>query len=320
MSVLVFSRDPGAANHLVALIERLRDGPDGDAVAPARALLGRGPFAIHARRYAHDVWRRAGIEAADWDQVARDRNADAVIDALAPEAVLTGTSDIDEDTDCALWRAARAAHRPSVCIVDYPTGAAVRFRDRSGPVAPDLVLVPDAACAADLAAAGVAARVHVTGDLHLARLTARGQGTDGRDALRRSWGAAEGDRVVLFASECGREMAAAGRAARYDEIAVLDELIARCAATADAQRTVIVVRPHPRDAAGKYDRVIAPAPLRLAVSAEGAAPQAIGAADEVVGMESTLLLEARALGRKVRSLTGWTRLEETTEGRWTAAS
>ena len=320
MSVLVFSRDPGAANHLVALIEHLEHGTDDDAVAPARALLGRGPFAVHARRYAHEVWRRAGIEAADWDDVAQGRHADAVIDALAPEAVLTGTSDIDEETDCAIWRAARATHRPSVCIVDYPTGAAVRFRDRDGPVAPDLVLVPDAACAADLAEAGVAARVHVTGDLHLARLSAQGQGTDGRNALRRAWGAAEGDRVVLFASECGREMAVAGRAARYDEIAMLHALIADCMARDDADRTVIVVRPHPRDAAGKYDGIAALAPLRLVVSAEGAAPEAISAADEVVGMESTLLLEARALGRGARSLTGWARLDGTKEERWTAAS
>lgn len=320
MSVLVFSRDPGAANHLVALIERLEHGTDDDAVAPARALLGRGPFAIHARRYAHDVWRRAGIEAADWDSVARGRDADAVIDALAAEAVLTGTSDIDEDTDCALWRAARAAHRPSVCIVDYPAGAAVRFRDGRGSVAPDLVLVPDATCAADLAAAGVEARVHVTGDLHLARLAGAGPNEEARAARRRAWGARPDDHVMLFASECGREMAVAGRPARYDELDMLRELVARCATQSHAARTMIVVRPHPRDAAGKYDHVAAPAPLRLVVSAEGTAAEVIGAADEVVGMESTLLLEARALGRKTRSLTGWPRLDETTEGRWTAAS
>lgn len=330
--ILVFSRDPGAANHLVALTALLRNGaaPAEGPLASLRDTFGGHPFAIYARATARDVWKRAGIDAVDWDSVAGVDDVAAVLERTAARAVVTGTSDVDETTDCALWRAARRAGLPSLAIVDHAAGAPYRFRDQSGNVAPDIVLVPDDACRDAILGAGVPAeRVRVVGDLHLVRVAHHRDmvTADAVARLRRLWGATDDDRVVLFASECRREMVASGRPSPYDEVDLLEKLIAAIAAgegptaahISQPARTLLVVRPHPRDTAGKYDHLDRESQLRVRVSDAGAPEEAARAADLVVGMASTLLLEAHVLGVATLSLIDWPHLEHV-KRTWTAAS
>ena len=322
MTVLVFARDPGAANHLVALIEMLREEtPISDKI---RRVMGPNclepRFEIYGRTYALSVWQRAGMAAKDWDEtVGKDASAEDVVSGTKPDIILTGTSDIDETTDCALWRAAARVGITSIAIVDHESSADFRFQDAGGPVWPDHILVPDAKVADAVRATGAPdTSIIETGNLHIAR-TARRRDAISSDIiaeLRSNWGAQANDRVVLFASECSREMAALGRSASYDEVALLaflaDELAEGGAVGPLANNpaeTLLVVRHHPRDDRKKYAGITVQPPLRMTCSEAGSPEEAVLASDLVVGMQSSLLLEAAALGVPAHSLTGWDQLE-----------
>ncbi len=224
-------------------------------------------------------------------------------------AVVTGTSDLDEDLDRVFWAAARNAGIPTHVFLDHPANLRLRFTESDGSIAlPDNLYAPDAGYAALLAESGLGVEVlHVTGPLHADRIRSKQAAAEAnRDAIRRGWGADASDIVVLFASECGREMAKLGRPAPYDELRVLEELGAGLASEPERSRTILVVRPHPRDSAGKYDEWLrcAPTQPRCLVSGIGTSVEAILAADRIVGMDSTMLREARFLGRPATSLVG----------------
>ena len=158
-------------------------------------------------------------------------------------------------------------------------------------------------------------RIRIVGDLHHDRVRrlAAAHRTDDIAALRAQWGVGREVKVVLFASECAREMAAAGRPSPYDEVEMLERLARHVASgnipdigVIDPAHTAIVVRPHPRDRAGKYDAIAARyvQQPRLTISAAGTPDLAIAAADLVAGMNSSLLYEAMELRRPVVSLSG----------------
>lgn len=314
-TVLFFSRDPGATNQLVAVHAQLASGgPDAVLAALCARTRGMG-FAVHGKPPGDAVWRRAGIEPVPWDGGIDDQGLDALLSKLDVALVVTGTSDVDEPTDRRLWRAAARRGIESHVFLDHPANLARRFLEDTGVATlPDHVYVPGREYMAPLAALGMPrAAMTVAGDLHLARLArgAHGDAAAARDALRGAWGAAGNDVVVLYASECNAEMAAAGRPGSSDEFATLDRLIALvrgrlpvAGVATSPETTLVVVRPHPRDRAGKYDAWRGTRDPRLVVSAQGAPLEALCAADAIAGMDSTLLREAAALRRPVVSLTG----------------
>ncbi|GAB4192643.1 MAG: hypothetical protein OHK0024_32830 [Thalassobaculales bacterium] len=275
MTTLFYARDPAAVNWMIAARERLEAGD------PPRGLEhARPPFRSLAKSYAIARW--PGAEA--WNGMP---------DLGDVSLLVTGTTDVDDRTDWALWAAARAAGVPSACLLDRGTDVEHRFPP--DPAAwPDRVLVPDEAAAALCRAFGIpAGALHVCGDLHLERLKRRGVDGARAAALRARW-AGPGP-VVLFASECLAEMRAAGKPIPVDEFDVLAALIARSTGT-------VVIRPHPRDTPGKYDAWRREAGPRVLVSEEGSPAEAILAADVVAGITSTMLDEAAALGRPVERL------------------
>lgn len=313
-TALFFSRDPGPTNQLVAVHAQLASGQVDTPLAGLGARARGLGLAVHGKPPGDAVWRRAGIEPMRWRDDLDDAGIDALLARRDVALVITGTSDVDEPTDRRLWRAAARRGIESHVFLDHPANLDRRFFESSGAATfPDRVYLPDDGYVAPLAALGVPrAAMIVAGDLHLARL-ASGVGRDAvaaRSGLRDRWGAGAGDVVVLYASECNAEMAAAGRPSPFDEFATLDRLIglvrarAPIAGVATApDTTLIVVRPHPRDRAGKYDAWRGTRAPRLVISADGAPLEALCAADAVAGMGSTLLREAAALRRPVVSLT-----------------
>ena len=276
----------------------------------------RGSLRISARSPGDRIWLAAGHTPMLWE--GRDaRAADALLDETGAGLALTGTSDIDEPGDRLLWLAARRRGIPAHAMLDHPANLSQRFRCDDGTVVyPDWIYAPDAIFAERLAEARVPRdRIRIIGDLHhmrVARLAARRTPGD-IVALRGAWGAKPGDSVLLFASECVREMKAKGRPSPYDEMTVLEELLRSLAraerpdgATIDPAATLVVIRPHPRDADGKYESVVhaSSGKPRVVTSTAGSADLALMAADFVVGMNSSLLYEAVAIGRPVASLTG----------------
>jgi hypothetical protein len=319
-SLVVFSRDPGATQHLIAMIEALTrnaeaDEPQGLAAFRAEAAPFVGNPRIFARPPGEAMWRAQGFDPQPWAGRDDDAAARLLSDAQAG-LLLTGTSDVDEPGDRALWRAARHAKIPSHAVLDQRINLAVRFANPDGTSTfPDRAYVTDDGYAEALAEAGVPrGRIRVSGDLHIARLAGRLSQLLASQvaALRDEWAVVPGRDVILFVSECGREMAGAGRAAPYDELTELDDFLAALESkghpvtSAPAEDLCVVVRPHPRDARGKYDRYAGrrDSGLQVVVSEAGEPTAALAAADLIVGMNSSLLHEAKALHRPILSLTG----------------
>ncbi len=325
MPLLFFARDPGPANYLVAVHE-LVASPELDpglAGAVVRELRSFAPAVVYVRGAGEQVWHRANVPFLPLDREVDAAAAYPVkVEALTAllrkrkiSCVVTGASDIDENTDRALWAAARNAAIPSHAFMDHPASLDRRFRLPDGTqVLPDFIHAPDAAYLPMLEKAGVPLeRVSVTGPVHAERLRRVAAGSGQEQLLRAAWGAHSGDKVVLFASECVEEMAQAGRPGKYNEFAVLDDLTQKLEAgeavgpvREGAEKVVLVVRPHPRDRDGKYNawRENRDGKLRRVVSTEGVPERAILAADVVVGMDSSLLRDSLALNRPTVSLVG----------------
>jgi hypothetical protein len=319
-SLLVFSRDPGPTNQLVAVVEQLTEPPAANEPSGLVALRAAtasviGRVQIASRGPGIDMWRESGREVSVWEGLDEHAAMELIVQCGAG-AVLTGTSDVDEPADRALWRAARARAIASHVVLDHPANLAQRFRDADGTlVLPDWLYVTDDMFAERLAVAGVPReRIRLIGDLHHARLRRLAADVTAAEVreMREMWGASPATTVVMFVSECGREMVRAGRPTHYDEIEALERLFDELrrgklpdGGAIDPTSLLVIVRPHPRDAAGKYDGLIAARRTpRAVVSAQGSPHVALIASDLVVGMNSSLLYEALEIGRPVWSLTG----------------
>ena len=321
-SLLVFSRDPGATRTLLAVLDGLAAVPQAGEPDGLQQLRGdaepyRRQLRIVARPPGEAIWRRAGHAVAHWSG-REPAEADDLLRAVSAGMVLTGTSDVDDPGDRLLWQAARERGIASHAVLDQKVNLAARFRTSKGAtIAPDWVYVRDADYAAELAETGIGPRqIRVIGDVAMRWMQRRHQALTNDDAiaLRAAWKVPPDTPVILFVSECGREMAVAGRIAAYDEVAVLEGFLQRldrndrdlAVPGRNGQRPHVVIRPHPRDGAGKYAgfKSQRPSGVTLCVSTTGEPEAALKAADLVVGMNSSLLHEARALGVPALSLTG----------------
>ncbi len=333
VSLLMFSRDPGGANQMVALHGLLAgwwhsDSVESDAGISAfrrRISCGAGhtpEIVAVAKDYARDVWSRAGRDFVDWDDVDGEDPAGKLERLIAGRdvaALLSGTSDVDDDTDTMLWAAAAERSLPTHVFVDQDSNVERRFVTTGGvSVRPDFVYLPDSNARDSLLKAGWPAdRLAMIPPVHIMRQRdiEEDRASQARSRLRALWGAGTRTRVILFASENVEELASLGKGVPYSEHTCLERLIAAIAGGKDVPALMpsgddlVVVRPHPKDRPGKYDRYAAEYRC-VAVSVDGTPAQAIAAADIVVGMQSTLLAEAAALGCATLSLTtdaraGW---------------
>lgn len=320
--LLIFSRDPAPTNYLIAALERLKMPPGAGETEGFKSLRGAvddrlSTMVIAVRREAAPLWNAAGYRARLWDGFD-EAAAVGLIGEAGADVVLTGTSDVDESGNYLLWRGARALGASSHVILDHPAGLNRRFQSPTGDLfLPDWIYVSDDIFWDRAVEAGLPVdRLRILGDLHLDRLRRRdaGRPKEAITALRAGWGVDQSNVAVLFVSECTREMAKFDdRKSDYDEVAMLERLLdiiqsgklptGECVSTPAVS---VVVRPHPRDKAGKYNAILAAheGNPRVIVSSAGDSDLAVSAADLVVGMDSSLLYEAHALSRPVHSMIG----------------
>jgi hypothetical protein len=251
-----------------------------------------------------------GVGARQFDGLGVPyRTAEAAVPvllaALAPRLVVVGSSERPATRAPALVAAARAKGCAVVGLVDGPANAALRFRAAM----PDTLLVADAVTAAAYATLGVAAaRVLVVGHPHHDRVRAARAALDveGRATVRaRVLPSAPPDGyvvVLLTERSDGLDESRFRRApdwtlhgrggadSRTDVVIeeVLDALAARSPAP------WIVLRPHPAENPGAYDRFV---PEVARVSRSEPLFDLLYAADLVVGLTSVALDEAVLLGR-----------------------
>lgn len=325
---LLYSRDPGSTNQLVAARAAILDWPP--TWSPALSFLATlfsslndDPVETYiiANAYAHDVWERSGTtERHDWEKL---RSPDAslvdvqtvfsdILETQKITGVITGVEDIDEFDVRTLWLAARARDIPVVILFDAVHSPEVRLKGIGGVVfIPDLVVVPDNNIKNVLCHQGVPeSHICVARPGYLDYLSH----TQCEDAemvatLRQKWRNSETQYIVLFASENTTEMTNMGREGRYSEHRVLTGLLEHLQSgyglgdqAPDTKHIRVVIRPHPRDPADKYSPYLNLKGIDVIISADGSPTQAAQAADMVVGMDSALLEEAALMGKPSYSL------------------
>lgn len=297
--VLMFIEDPGAVNFMAPVIPALRARGLSVAVrvtGAAAAFIGRDDLT---------------------DARPPESDAGAVLAAVNPRIVLTGTSENMQSLGFGLTLAARSRGLPTVAMVDGPSNAAARFQGDAAHAlafAPDHILVPDAATAASFVALGhPKAGVMVCGHPHYdwVRGCADVFAREGRRGVRnRVLGDVPADaHVLVFAAEVSTGLVPAqyrrsdsytihgsGQNHFRSEI-VIEELLGAVALL--EPRPTTVLRLHPKNTReelaqfhGKFD----------AVSEGGSALDLVFAADAVVGMTSILLAEAAIIGRPVLAI------------------
>ena len=132
-TLLLFARDPGSANQVLALYEMLTDQISGarpDSDSPVASLVRRlatgrsiSDIRVAASRAALALLGDAGIAVEDWDSV---RDIDAISARLADGQVaeiVTGLSDRDDRTPQKLWFAAKALGARTTALLDDTTVA-----------------------------------------------------------------------------------------------------------------------------------------------------------------------------------------------------
>lgn len=278
------------------------------AVAPVIARLrqeGRVGVRALAYRFAKKVFAREGIAFASAPETLTAEDTVTLLRAVRPACLLTGTTVGDVELEKRFIAAARTEGVPSVAVVDYWSNYALRFE-----TLPDQIAVIDNAMCAEMIAEGfAAARLVVTGAPHWDGLgRAREAFTPHRRAaLRVRAGIRDAEYLVLFASQPLADMYGAGTAASgglgYTECTVLSQLIDVLEDLSARPDTgiVLVVRPHPREQAEKYDDLRG-RNIRIRVIAEGSGRDWAMASDLVTGMSTELLVEASLLGCMTVSL------------------
>ncbi len=298
VDLLIYVEDPGAANIVADLPSRLRD---------RRVRLVAGGQAVErlaASGTPFETWP-PGLSPGELVREAR------------PRIVVTGTAENPDQPGLALVAEAHRAGIVTAGLVDAPMNAPHRFRGRgeSGlAFAPRWILVPDGTTRRNFVALGHPEdRVVVCGNPHFdaIRRSRAAMEREGREEVRRRLlPAAPADRpVVLFAAELsgGLNPLQYRRSADYTlegrgvqdgrtEI-VMEEFLD--AARLLSRRPWHVLRIHPKNVPGDFQSYLRDFD---GISQGGSSLEWIFAADLVVGMTSTLLVEALVMGRPVLSI------------------
>jgi hypothetical protein len=297
--ILIYAEDPGAANYV-------SDLPKALAAGGLRAVL-------LARAGAADLLRRRG---AAYESLADHQSAAAVLEAYRPRVIAVGTAEKPENLGLSLIATAPVFGAASVGIVDHRAHADYRFRGLShSPLAfaPDVILVPDKESREDFVRLGHP-RDRVISCGHPLYDRVREERSElertGVEPLRAKWFTDAGSRtVVLFLSELsdGMNHAAFQRSDAYtlvgrgDTVArtaiVLEEVLDAIASL--NPRPYVALRLHPKEAADAY----APYSDEIdAVIGADRSLESVFAADVIVGLTTTLLVEATILGKRTLSV------------------
>jgi len=298
--VCIYVEDPGAANYVVGLEQRL------SAEGISSTLLADGDA-------------RAYLSARDvvFQDFERELDCGEMLDECRPRLLLTGTSENTRSAGLELIDEAARRGLPSLAVIDMLVNAEHRFRGESDdPLAhaPDWLVVPDEATADIYRELGFPSEnVRVCGYPHFDRVRERAAAlaTEPRLVKRRRllpelpenrplwlFVAESHDRLNPEASLRADDFTLSGRGGSdFRTAIVLEELLD--AAAVLPERPFIMVRLHPKNKMEEFSTY----QDEVDAYSEGGDPlELVWVADMVVGMTSMLLTEAAFMERSTLAI------------------
>lgn len=261
-SIILFSRDPGGANCIIAVYDKLRQTP------------GIKTY-LWGKDFATDKYREWKLDYQDISNLTLPKIR-SLVQIINPKLILTGTSygDYSEQN---LWQTARELHIPSAAIIDQWLNYRLRFTSTQGKlVTSDKILIMDNFTKREMIKEGFNQdQLLVVGHPYLDQL--RSQALSAKPHPRRQ-------HSILFISEPIAQ--AAHLNLGYTEDTVLSHLTQ--ALSALHQDVRLTVKFHPKHQ---------PPPSQSA-----SLYQLILESDLVIGMQSIGLIEAYILGKPILSV------------------
>lgn len=269
------SSDPGGANVIAATIRRLSEPT---------------PYRLFTDAHGHRV---SGL--ADRYEVIEPAAVSGLISAERPDIVFTGTSLVSA-LELHFLKEGAAHGSRTAAVVDHWTNFSRRFQWPDGTLElPEIILVPDRVALSMAAGDGLPVeRLRIFGHPHFAD-AAMFTPTSAREDFWRGSGVDPSSSILLFLSDALSETAGDEARAKaqfgYSELSILACLIEALSGHPEVR---LVIRPHPKERAGKFERF-----LTQCVALAPSAPlwETIAQSDHVVGMFSSALVEAAAVGR-----------------------
>lgn len=270
------SSDPGGANVIAATIRRL-------------------PERVSYRLFTDPQGHRVPA-LADRYEMIQPVDVRELIAAECPDIVFTGTS-LTSALELHFLREGAARGSRTAAVIDHWTNFSRRFQWPDGTLQlPDLVLVPDQVAFSRAAAEGLPAdRLRIFGHPHFAD-AATFISHVAREDFWHGAGVEPSSKIVLFLSDALTETAGDEARAKgqfgYTEMSILAHLIDALSVHPDVS---LVIRPHPKERTAKFETFLQPRRVTLAPSAP--LWDTIAQSDHVVGMFSSALVEAAAVGK-----------------------
>ncbi|MEK6537818.1 MAG: polysialyltransferase family glycosyltransferase [Nitrospirota bacterium] len=290
--VLFYSRDPGGTNCIIPVYQQLREMKDVETV-----LWGKD-FAI--RKYQEE-----GLEYRDIGNLKKGEVRD-ILSQLNPNILVTGTSYGDR-TEQWLWKTAGKLGIYSIAILDQWLCYRIRFSDSSGRLTmPDKILVMDEMAKKEMVADGFdGQKILATGQPHFEMLREKAGKISESDKrkIKEDFNCRDGF-VILFASE--PFSVASHVDLGFTENAILQEIVFAIQQLERSVKINLLVKLHPKQSRDKVQRFIQSLPvlnnLRILIVTDYPVLPLILVADIVIGIQSTVLIEANILDKPVMSV------------------
>jgi hypothetical protein len=301
LDVLIFVEDPGPANFVAPVHVALRNA------GKASTILSTGT----ARKCLSD----RGIKT---NEIHVGDSTERLLDDLAPNILLMGTSENPDSIGFKLIEAARLKKIPTVAVIDAAVNAGYRFRGHSPSAlahAPDWLIVPDEWTKKLFIQLGYQAeKIAVCGNPHFDYVmdVAAGLAKAGASSLKNHIlpGIGKNQPAIVFVSEGGaslRRLVAVvpnheytlrgwGSSRGRTEI-ILEEFLT--AVQSISPRPYLILRPHPKDAPDDYRDYLK---YFDCVDTTSSPLELVYCADLIVSATSMLLQEAAIMGRPVLSI------------------
>lgn len=305
--LLLFARDPGGTNTIIAMEKKLRD---------------KYNVILFGKDVALDKFKQVNLDARNIQEYVKKISYNNIVDFLKklnPEIILTGTS-IDDMTENYIWKAAEKLNIPAYAILDQWLNYGIRFSEygindldkyecnKIQPYLPKKICVMDEYAKKEIEREGIPGdRIVVTGQPYFEWFKHWVEEVEDDELLRvkRMFGY-ENEKVIIFASEpiCktyGRNAGAWG----YTEetiFRVFQESI-DYVTRLTRKRVSVIIRPHPKEDMENWQkRTWDTEYITYYIDKEIENRLAIRMADLVVGMTSMFLIESALCGKKFLSI------------------
>ena len=312
--ILLFARDPGGANAIAPLVDKLK-------------LSGYEPL-LYGKDAALKQYRTNGLEGQDLSREAPVMGIaeyTAFLRRKSPDFMITGTGS-DDFAEKFLWRAAEEVKLPCFAILDHWFNYGIRFspyklveqelyeQDRRHPYLPTQILVMDEAVRNAMLQEGFEPdRIRVAGQPHFDRLREQALrfGSEDRRHYRSELGLGETDFLLAYISENITEPEKGDDLSQYywgyTERSIFRKVMEalQVAAQKCNRQVHVVVKPHPNETFDAYSDLIAElagGKVTATVDSSAHPVRLCKAVDLVCGMSSMVLVEAVILGLPVMSV------------------